>query len=507
MKTLRLILGDQLSHYISALHDRDRDNDIIMLCEVMEEASYVPHHKLKIAFLFSAMRHFAQELTKKEFHVHYVKLTDPDNTHSFDDEVLRAVKKFNPKRIVLTEPGEYRVLEKFLHWQKTFSIPVEIRTDSRYFCTIDEFKTFAEDKKQLRMENFYRKLRTQHGILLNPDKTPVGGKWNYDSDNRKAFTKNLTIPQRIDFKKDAITNEVIALVAEKFPDNFGHLEDFYFAVDRRQALQLLEHFIQNILPDFGDHQDMMMQDQSFIYHSVLSPYINSGLLTAAEVCQRAEAAYLAKEAPLNAVEGFIRQILGWREFIRGVYWLKMPAYAQENYLNATKQLPDFYWSAETKMNCVKQVVTQTLDHAYSHHIQRLMITGNFALLAGLLPKEVCDWYLVVYADAYEWVELPNTLGMALFGDGGFVASKPYIASANYINKMSNYCKGCEYNPKQTLEDNACPFNSLYWNFIAEHKKQLEHNPRLNYPYANWNKKSPLQKSLIRAKAKAFLDSI
>jgi deoxyribodipyrimidine photolyase-related protein len=272
-------------------------------------------------------------------------------------------------------------------------------------------------------------------------------------------------------------------------------------------LLLKKLFIENILPNFGDYQDMMMQDQAFLYHSVLSPYINAGLLSPIEVCQHAEAAYFAKEASLNAVEGFIRQILGWREFIRGIYWLKMPGYADENHLRATKSLPDFYWTAETKMNCLKQVVQQTMDHAYSHHIQRLMITGNFALLAGLLPKEVCDWYLLVYADAYEWVELPNTLGMSLFGDGGFVASKPYIASANYIDKMSNYCKGCAFNPKQMLEDTACPFNSLYWNFLAEHQNSLKLNPRLHYSYVTWNKKNIEQKEAIKRKAKKILSSL
>jgi deoxyribodipyrimidine photolyase-related protein len=504
MKTLRFILGDQLSHFISSLNNCDPTQDIVMLCEVIEEASYVPHHKLKIAFLFSAMRHFALELGKKDFNVHYVKLTDKDNTQSFDTELARAVKKFHPDKIVVTEPGEYRVLQKLLQWQQDFSIPVEILDDHRFFCSNAEFKLFAADKKQLRMENFYHKMRLQHNILLNPDKTPIGGKWNFDSDNRKSFKKNLFFPKRLSFKKDAITDEVIALVAKRFPNHFGNLDDFYFAIDRPQALKLLRHFIKSILPNFGDYQDMMMQDQAFLYHSVLSPYINAGLLTPAEVCQQAEAAYFAQEAPLNAVEGFIRQILGWREFIRGIYWLKMPGYAEENYFQATKTLPDFYWNANTEMNCLKQVVQQTMNNAYSHHIQRLMITGNFALLAGLTPKEVCDWYLLVYADAYEWVELPNTLGMALFGDGGFVASKPYIASANYINKMSNYCKRCAYNPKQTLEDTACPFNSLYWNFLAEHETLLKHNPRLHYMYVMWNKKSLTQKDAIKVKAKKVL---
>lgn len=317
----------------------------------------------------------------------------------------------------------------------------------------------------------------------------------------------MVFPSRHVFDTNDITNAVVALVNKEFPTHFGELAEFYFAVNREQALVLLNQFIEKILPSFGDHQDMMMQDQAFLYHSVLSPYLNVGLLLPREICQLAEAAYYQGKAPLNAVEGFIRQILGWREYIRGVYWTKMPDYTMSNYFAAERRLPNFYWNAKTEMNCIRQVVQQTEKYAYAHHIQRLMITGNFALLAGLAPAAVCEWYLLVYADAYEWVELPNTHGMALFADGGILASKPYIASANYINKMSNYCNHCQFKPKETLGDDACPFNSLYWNFLSRHENLLKHNQRLNYSYAALHKMPSEKREQIVAKAELFLASL
>jgi deoxyribodipyrimidine photolyase-related protein len=508
MKILRLILGDQLSLSISALKDLNKSSDdVVMLCEVMEEATYVPHHKLKIAFIFSAMRHFQKTLMQEAVKIHYVKLDDPDNTQSLDTEVERAIKLYKPNKLVLTEPGEYRVLKKFQAWLANLAIPVEIRADDRFFCSIEKFKSWSAGKKQLRMENFYHLMRTEHQILMSSDNLPVGGKWNYDSDNRQKFKKKLVFPTRRSFEKDEITIDVLALVDREFNSHFGELSEFYFAVTREQALLLLKQFVKNILPSFGDNQDVMMHDEAFLYHSVLSPYLNVGLLLPQEICHQAEAAYHQGKAPLNAVEGFIRQILGWREYIRGVYWTKMPDYPESNYFSAKSPLPDFYWGAHTKMNCIQQVVQQTEKYAYAHHIQRLMITGNFALLAGISPAAVCEWYLLVYADAYEWVELPNTHGMALFADGGFLASKPYIASANYINKMSNYCNHCQYKPKETLGDDACPFNSLYWNFLSRHEKLLKNNQRLNYAYAALRKMPTDKRKKMDAQAESFLESL
>jgi deoxyribodipyrimidine photolyase-related protein len=507
MTALRLILADQLSSSIATLDDVDMAHDVVMLCEVMEEATYVKHHKKKIAFLFSAMRHFAQELTSRGFQVRYVTLDDPDNSGSFDGEIKRAVDEINPHRLILTEPGEYRVLEKFKSWQNAFKIPVEIRRDMRFLSTTHEFSTWAADKKQLRMEFFYREMRKKYSILMEPDGKPTGGEWNYDKENRKPPKAGMRSPKRISHPKSSITHEVIALVNSRFSDHFGSLEPFHFAVTRAQARIELTHFIDELLPNFGDYQDAMVAGEPYLYHSLISSYLNAGLLLPLEICTQAEAAYRAGNAPLNAVEGFIRQILGWREYIRGIYWHHMPEYATRNTLDATTPLPDFYWSAETNMFCIAESVRHTREHAYSHHIQRLMVTGNFALLAGLDVAQVQEWYLGVYSDAYEWVEMPNTLGMALFGDGGVVASKPYAASGKYIHRMSNYCEKCVYDPEVMTGEKACPFNALYWDFWARNEQKLRGNPRIPYVYTTWDKMAEDKRNSIRTQAARTLDKM
>jgi deoxyribodipyrimidine photolyase-related protein len=507
MTALRLILADQLSHTIATLEDVDKAHDTIMLCEVMEEATYVPHHPKKIAFLFSAMRHFAQELKDRGHKVRYITLDDPANTGSFDDEVARAITELSPKRLILTEPGEYRVLQKFEAWQKAFSMPVEIRRDTRFFSTLHEFSSWAADKKQLRMEFFYRELRKKTGILIEPDGKPTGGEWNYDKENRKPPKAGMRGPRRISHTKSEITKDVLVLVGKHFAHHFGTLEPFHYAVTREQALVELNHFIDQLLPNFGDYQDAMVAGEPYLYHSLISSYLNAGLLLPLEICQKAESAYGAGKAPLNAVEGFIRQILGWREYIRGIYWHHMPHYGTRNTLNAKTPLPEFYWNADTKMFCMAESIRHTRDHAYSHHIQRLMVTGNFALLAGLDVGQVQAWYLAVYSDAYEWVEMPNTLGMALFGDGGVVASKPYAASGKYIHRMSNYCEKCRYDPEAITGDNACPFNALYWDFWARNEGTLRGNPRIPYVYSTWDKMAPEKQKSIRAQATLSLKNM
>ncbi|MFZ4542161.1 MAG: cryptochrome/photolyase family protein, partial [Rickettsiales bacterium] len=460
MAALRLILADQLSASLASLQGLDKKSDAVMFCEVMEEASYVPHHPKKIAFLFSAMRHFAAELEAKGINVRYVKLDDAKNTGSFTSEVQRAFVELKPEKIIVTEASEYRVLKMMRSWQELLGIPVEILPDTRFLATHAEFSVWAKGKKQLRMEFFYREMRKKYSILIDPDGKPTGGEWNYDKENRKPPKAGIQSPPRISHKKSSTTKEVLVLVKERFSDHFGTLEPFHYAVTRAQALIELEHFITHLLPNFGDYQDAMVAGEPYLYHSLISSYLNAGLLLPLEICQKAEAAYRVGKAPLNAVEGFIRQILGWREYIRGIYWQFMPEYGERNTLNATRPLPDFYWGANTHMFCVEESVRHTRDHAYSHHIQRLMITGNFALLAGLDVKAVQEWYLAVYSDAYEWVEMPNTLGMALFGDGGVVASKPYAASGKYIHRMSNYCEQCKYDPDEMTGEKACPFNAL-----------------------------------------------
>ncbi|PZO82324.1 MAG: cryptochrome/photolyase family protein, partial [Micavibrio aeruginosavorus] len=485
MKTLCLILGDQLSESISSLKDHDIKHDTILMCEVWDEATYVKHHKKKIAFLFSAMRHFAAQLKENGFHVQYTLLDDKENAGSFRGEIERELKREKYEKIVITFPGEYRVLKDIETWENDLGIPVEIRGDDRFLSSPGDFSAWASGRKQLRMEFFYREMRKRHNILMDGN-DPVGGQWNYDPENREPPKEDQNVPKPFSVSPDEVTLACIKLVRERFGDHFGDLEHFHYAVTRADALSALQHFIDERLPKFGTYQDAMLQGEPWMYHSHISFYLNCGLLLPHEVIIKAEEAYYNKKAPLNAVEGFIRQILGWREYIRGLYWHKMPEYQSENYLNAERQLPWLYWSGDTKMNCMRQCVQETKAHAYAHHIQRLMVLGNFALLAGLHPDQVNEWYLVVYADAYEWVELPNVTGMILYADGGLIASKPYAASGAYINRMSDYCKNCSYKVTKKNGADACPFNYLYWNFFARHEDKLKGNIRLSHVYRTLN---------------------
>lgn len=506
MSALRIILGDQLSHDIAALKGCDKARDTILMCEVMQEATYVRHHKKKIAFLFSAMRHFAAGLQEKGYNVRYVELTDRNNSGSFTGEIERALPDKAHEKIIATFPGEYRVLQAMQNWEDTFEIPVEIREDERFLCTPDEFRQWAKDRKTYRMENFYREMRKRYDILMDEGE-PAGGEWNYDKDNRKPPKQDLDIPAPYQAQTDDVTNAVMDMVAEHFNSHFGELEPFYFAVTRDQALYALDKFIEERLENFGDYQDAMVEGEPWMYHSHISFYLNCGLLSPRECIEKAEAAYRNQKAPLNAVEGFIRQILGWREFIRGIYWLEMPDYETGNYLNAQRSLPGFYWTGETDMNCLKQCVRETRQNAYAHHIQRLMVLGNFALLAGIDPKEVNEWYLIVYADAYQWVELPNVSGMILYADGGLLGSKPYAAGGSYINKMSDYCAGCAYNVKDKTGETACPFNYLYWDFLMRNEDKLRGNRRLSMVYSTLDKMKDDRKEAIQSDSKKFLDSL
>ena len=504
--SLRLILGDQLSHAISSLNTIDHQRDMVLMVEVATETTYVPHHKQKIVFILSAMRHFAQELSDRGIRVEYVTLDDPENTGSFSSEVDRAIKKYKPERVIVTEPSEYRVRQFIEDWQDGFGLPVHILEDTRFFSKPREFARWTEGKKQLRMEFFYREMRRKTGLLMQGDE-PLGGQWNFDHDNRKALPKGLRVPTRRRFEPDGITSDVIQLMGERFERHPGKLAPFGWPVTRIDALAALDHFIDECLPSFGDVQDAMKQGESFLFHALISPMLNIGLLLPHEVCRKAEAAYHSGHAPLNAVEGFIRQILGWREYVRGLYWLKMPHYGESNALNANRVLPAFYWTGETPMNCLKQCVGDTMRNAYAHHIQRLMVLGNFALLAGIDPRHVEEWFLAVYADAFEWVELPNVHGMALFADGGVMASKPYAASGAYIDRMSDYCADCTFSPKDKLGAKACPFNYLYWDFLARNRAVLESNPRLAMPYRSLAAMSFEKRQQIAAAAKDFLDTL
>jgi deoxyribodipyrimidine photolyase-related protein len=501
-KTLRLIMGDQLSHGLTALTDAVPD-DIILMVEVDGETTSVLHHKQKIVLVLSAMRHFAAELRNRGLTVDYVKLEDQGNTQSFEGELQRAILRHGATSVVVTEPSEWRVMQLVRAWSAQLGLPVDVRPDDRFLCSRSQFSAWAGDRRGFRMEFFYRAMRKKTGLLMK-DGEPVGGQWNFDAENRKKLPKGTAVPKRLAFPPDTITSDVMEMVARRYPSHFGKLEAFGWAVTRDDALVALRYFIDHKLAQFGDYQDAMKTGEDFICHSVLSPYLNIGLLTAREVCDAVEDAYARGLVPLNAAEGFIRQIIGWREFVRGIYWHEMPAYAEGNFLDGKRPLPWFYWSGETKMQCLSEALRNTMDNAYAHHIQRLMVLGNFAILAGVAPKEIEHWFLVVYADAFEWVELPNVHGMVMHADGGLLASKPYVASGAYINRMSDYCGACAYDPAVKIGPKACPFNALYWNFLMAHETKLSANPRMALAYKNLARMDDGQKSGLREQAGAFL---
>ena len=506
MSSMRLILWDQLSESISSLKGYNADTDVIFMCEVDSEATYVKHHKKKITFLLSAMRHFAKSLKQKCYKIEYIKLDNPSNTGSLKSEVKRIIHKYNLDSVIVTHPGEYRVLKDIKSLEDELNIYIQIREDDRFLCTNDEFASWASSRKEIRMEYFYRKMRKKYKILMDGD-NPIGGQWNFDAENRKPPKKGLAIPDHYIAEIDDITQEVMSLVSNRFNNHFGDIEPFYFAVTRTHALKALNQFIEQRLPNFGDYQDAMIQGEPWMYHSHISFYLNCGLLLPLECIKAAEKAYDQQKAPLNAVEGFIRQIIGWREYIRGIYWLKMPGYSNQNFLEADRRLPDFYWTANTQMNCLRQCVLETKQNAYAHHIQRLMVLGNFALIAGISPKEVNEWFWIVYADAYEWVELPNVSGMILFADGGYLASKPYSAGGSYINKMSDYCKDCSYKVSKKNGSDACPFNYLYWDFLDRNRKKLSGNHRVGMMYRTFERMDKEKQKAIREDSKRFLSSI
>ncbi len=480
-RNLILILGDQLSHDLITLRDADPGKDRILMAEVGEEGRYVRHHPKKILFILSAMRHFAGELEERGFCVDYIKLDDRDNTGSLKGELERARKRLNPESILLCEPGEWRLMDAF-STLKDKVCELQILQDDRFLCTHERFSQWAGDRKQLRMEFFYREMRKEHQLLLDADGGPEGGSWNFDSDNRKALPADVQVPTQPQFPRDKITCEVEELVAEHFADHYGVLDNFDYPVTATQAEHLWQTFLDQGMPRFGDFQDAMADHEPFLFHARIAAAMNIGLLDPRRVCLDVQAAYQAGDIPLNAAEGFIRQIIGWREYVRGIYWLLMPDYAENNKLGNQRDLPEFYWTGKTHMRCMQQAIGQTLEHAYAHHIQRLMVTGNFALLAGIQPKQICDWYLAVYMDAFDWVELPNTLGMVMHADGGYLGSKPYCSSGQYIKRMSNHCQGCSYKVTEKTGEKACPFNSLYWHFLIRHRDQFKSNHRMKMIY-------------------------
>ena len=501
-RALRVVLGDQLSAGIAALRDV-APGDTVLMAEVAAECTYVPHHAKKLVLVLAAMRHYAAALAARGVDITYVRLDDPDNTGTLRGEVVRAARRLRPARIVATEAGEWRVLRDMQGWGEAAGCEIDIRADDRFLCPIAGFRDWAAGKRTLRMEFFYRDMRRRHRMLMEGD-DPAGGRWNFDAENRKRLAPGIVPPAVPRFAPDATTREVMALVAARFPDHIGDVEGFALPVVARDARAAFRDFVAHRLAGFGDWQDAMAAEHPVLFHALISPALNLGLLDAREICRAAEAAWRDGHVALNAAEGFIRQILGWREFVRGIYWLHMPEYAQRNALDARRKLPWFYWSGETKMRCMAHTIGQTRAHAYAHHIQRLMVTGNFALLAGIHPDAVDAWYMAVYADAYEWVEMPNTRGMALFADGGIVGSKPYAASGAYIARMSDYCRDCAYDVRDATGPRACPVNARYWDFIERHAERFAPNPRMAMPLRTLARMAPARRAALRSRAAEFL---
>lgn len=475
---LGLVLGDQLSFDLAVLRALDPARDALLMAEVEGEARYVPHHPQKIVLIFSAMRHFAEALRQRGWRVHYVTLDAPDNSGSIAGELRRWQDRLGASEVHVTECGEWR-LEQALRGS---GLAMTWHRDTRFLCSREAFARWAEGGRQLRMEHFYRGMRKRCGLLLEPDGSPAGGAWNFDHDNRKRLPRGLRGPFHARFPRDAITNEVMALVRERFTGHYGSIDAFDYPVTHEQAQELWAHFLDFGLAAFGDYQDAMAEGEPWLFHARISAALNIGLLDVRQLCEDVEKAWREGRVPLNSAEGFIRQLIGWREYVRGIYWLRMPEYAGLNHLGNQRALPDFYWTGQTRMRCMAQVIGQTLELGYAHHIQRLMVTGNFALLAGIAPPAICEWYLAVYMDAFDWVELPNTLGMVMHADGGYLGSKPYCASGRYIQRMSDHCQQCSYKVEHSVEEDACPFNALYWHFLMRHRQTLSANPRLTPAY-------------------------
>lgn len=497
---LALVMGDQLDQRSAVLEDLDPANDAVLMVEVEEESTHVPSHKQRTALFLAAMRHHALWLTDRGFRVRYIRLDSPGNTHSFSGEVERTIRRLKPESLRLLRPGEHRVMAMVDNWRAEYDLPVEVLEDTHFLTTPESFSSWADGRKRLVMEHFYRQKRREHGMLLDEHGGPVGGRWNYDAENRDTFKKSPKPPTPYRPRADALTQEVLELVEHRLPDNPGSTEGFAWPVTRRQALRALDDFVEHRLPHFGAYQDAMWSGQPWLYHSLLSPCLNLKLLHPMECVSAAVEAYEAGNAPLNAVEGFVRQIIGWREFIRGVYWHEGPGYARRNGLSQRGRLPDLYWTGETDMACMRACIGQVLAHGYGHHIQRLMVTGNFALIAGVHPKAISDWYLGMYVDAVDWVTLPNTLGMVMHADHGVVGTKPYAASGRYIERMSNYCAECGYDHGRRTGESACPFTTFYWDFLDRNKDVLKDNHRMRMILKNLDRFSGDQRAELTVSA-------
>lgn len=504
---LRLILGDQLNYQHSWFNKKD-ENVLYVLMEVQQETGYVKHHIQKIVGFFLAMRNFADYLEKNGHKVEYIKIGDNNNLQEIPKNIDLLIDKHKITCFQYQMPDEYRLDSQLKSYCKQLSISTGVFDTEHFYSKRDDLKNFFDGSKQVLMERFYRHMRKKHNILMENGK-PAGGNWNYDQENRKKLPGHPALPDQKVFNHDV--SNLLSEIKEQKINCFGNIDpqNFSWPAGRDESLQLLSYFNKNLLPFFGTYQDAMTERSWGVYHSRLSYSLNTKMISPKEVVHSALEEWHKRndEISISQVEGFIRQIMGWREFMRGIYWWKMSGYERLNFFEHKRDLPVYYWNGKTKMNCMHHAISQSLDKAYAHHIQRLMVTGNFALLTGTDPNLVDDWYLGIYMDAIQWVEITNTRGMSQFADGGLVATKPYISSASYIHKMSDYCKSCHYKHAKKYGEKACPFNSLFWNFLEQHRGRLDNNQRLKMMYRVWDKMKPDEKSKMLEQAATYLDDL
>lgn len=501
-RTLLLVLGDQLDEKASALADLDRDRDAILMVEVREEAEHVPSHRQRLVLFLAAMRHFALDRIEQGFRVRYVRLDDRANTQAIGSELARAIGTLGPERIRVVRPGDHRVEAMIREAAEDADVPLEILEDESFSCSLEEFDAWADDgRKSLTMEYFYRERRRALDVWVDADGKPRHGRWNFDEENREAFEAAPALREPYRARPDEVTREVMALVERTWPEAPGRMEDFDWPVTRAEALRALRDFVEHRLRDFGTYEDAMWAGEPVLHHSRLSSSLNLKLLRPQECVDAALEAYEAGQAGKNDVEGFVRQLIGWREFIRGVYYHEGPGYLRRNGLGHRGALPELYWSGETEMRCLSECVGEVLDLAWGHHIPRLMVLGNFALIAGVHPSAVNDWFLGMYVDAVDWVTAPNVIGMSQHADHGVVGTKPYAASARYVDRMSNYCGDCRFDPKARTGDDACPFNTFYWDFLLRHRERFADNHRMGLTLKNLDRIDDDERQAIRSRAR------
>lgn len=496
-RKLLLVLGDQLDEQHPGLEALDPDQDVVLMAEVRHEAEHVPSHRQRTTLFLAAMRHYAQWLMDRGIRVRYITLDERNNSQSLDGELARALDLLKPEQVLCMQPGEHRVRKILEAVCDQHNMSLQCLANPAFTCSLEDFSKWAEGRKQLTMEYFYRERRRALGILVDEQGKPEAGRWNFDKENREVFKDSPKVPAPYRARPDAVTREVMQLVEKTWPDAYGHMQHFNWPVTRKEALRALQRFVETRLADFGTYEDAMWQDEAFLYHSLLSSSLNLGLLNPKECVSAALSAYADGKVPLNSVEGFIRQIIGWREFIRGVYYLEGDDYAGGNGLRHDGKLPDWFWTGDTDMACLEDCLTSVVEHAYGHHIPRLMVIGNFALTAGIAPDEVHRWFLAMYVDAIEWVTAPNVIGMSQHADGGVVGTKPYAGSGKYIQRMSNYCADCPYEVSARSGENACPFNVFYWDFLLRHRQKFSANQRMNMMLKNLERMDAGEQEQIR----------